>query len=69
MRAKDADDHVTEQFIEYNSVRNKKTNKNPPGIAPYQTRPDYQRSTAATLSVNYSQPQLAGHNKTNQSIQ
>lgn len=35
MRAKDADDHITEQFIEYNSVRNKKASKQPAGIAPY----------------------------------
>jgi hypothetical protein len=35
MRAKDADDHIGEQFIEYNSIRNKKLSKKSPGIAPY----------------------------------
>ena len=35
MRARQADDHISEQFIEYNSVRNKKNIKPPSGIAPY----------------------------------
>ena len=35
MRAKDADDHIAEQFIEYNSLRTKKLSKQPAGIVPY----------------------------------